>query len=195
MRAMILSVFFFAAHLFATADIRPTNYQIIDSYVSEYATLITEELQTQGKSKIQLKVNSHQLAKITDMHFIEKLSDKNIDIVDELELNKLEVNLGEIAVRYLLHDDKDSLKRIIIFNCSSLIRDDKSTKFLSKFEREYSDNIGRDEISTLQNASFAFTTANVPDPKLSFFDKLIKPAVYITTAAITVLLLFTVRSN
>lgn len=177
------------------ADFRPTNYQIIDSLASEYARQIASEVKTQGLSGVNLKISSHQLAKFSEMHFIEHLSNSDIKISDEAGIAALEVNLGEVIVRYLQHEDSDSLKRVILFNCSSILNKGNSTTMLSKFDKAYSDIIGRDEVAAIQNPSFSFTIAEVPEPNLSLFDKIIKPVVYITTAAITVLLLFTVRSN
>ncbi|MCO5249822.1 MAG: hypothetical protein M9949_00180 [Candidatus Kapabacteria bacterium] len=179
----------------ANADFRATNYQIIDSLASEYARQIASEVKTQGLSGVNLKISSHQLAKFSELHFIEHLSDSDIKISDEAGVAALEVNLGEVIVRYLPHEDSDSLKRMIFYNCSSILNTGNSTTMLSKFDKSYSDIIGRDEVAAIQNFSFPFTIADVPDRNLSLFDKLIKPVVYITTAAITVLLLFTVRSN
>ena len=62
----------------ANADFRPTNYQIIDSLASEYARQIASEVKTQGLSGVNLKISSHQLAKLSEMHFIEHLSDSEI---------------------------------------------------------------------------------------------------------------------
>lgn len=177
------------------ADFRPTNYQIIDSLASEYARKIASEVKTQGLSGVNLKISSHKLAKFSEMHFIEHLSNSDIKISDEAGIAALEVNLGEVIVRYLQHEDSDSLMREILYNCSSILNTGNSTTMLSKFDKRYSDIIGRDEVATIQNFSFPFTLADVPEPNLSLFDKIIKPVVYITTAAITVLLLFTVRSN
>jgi hypothetical protein len=159
----------------ANADFRTTNYQIIDSLASDYASQVVSELKVQGLNKVNLKISSHQIVKISEMHFIEKLSDNDIKIIDESGVAGLEVNLGEIAVRYTHHEDSDSLIRMIIFNCTSILNNGNSTIMLTKFDKSYSDTIGRDEIAAIQNNSFSFTVAEVPEPKLSLFDKIIKP--------------------
>lgn len=172
-----------------------TNYQVIDSLSLLFVTELTNEINKLNIKSLNYTINNHDAKSLVEMNIIETLSNKDISIVSNELQSMIHVNIGEVKVYYDLHPDNDSLYRNISFRATATLNHDGRTYIIAKQQDIFRDAIPRANISDYEDKSFGFTQGTVPDPKLSLFDKIIKPAVYLATAAVMILLLFTVRSN
>lgn len=172
-----------------------TNYQVIDSLSFVFVTELTNEIIKLNLKSINYNINEHDVKSLVEMNIIESLSDKDINIVSDELQSMMHLNIGEVKVLYDLHPDNDSLYRNISFGATATLNHDGRTFIIAKRQDSFRDAISRADITNYEDKSFAFTQGTVPEPKLSLFDKIIKPAVYVATTAVMILLLFTVRSN
>ncbi len=172
-----------------------TNYQVIDSFSVVLAAEISSEVKELSIKSLKYAINEHAVNSLVEINIIESLSRNDISVNIGESQSILNINIGEVKVIYDLHSDNDSLYRKITFKAKATLGHNEKTFIIANRQDSFNDVVARANIPVYEDKSFAFTQGSVPEPKLSLFDKIIKPAVYITTAAVVILLLFTVRSN
>jgi hypothetical protein len=69
----------------------------------------------------------------------------------------------------------------------------KETVISERFDYAYIDTVSVDDAKSLENPSFPFTQAEIPSEP--FFSSLLEPAIAIGSAALAVILFFTIRSK
>lgn len=87
-----------------------------------------------------------------------------------------------------------SIKGEILFLNKADINKQNSIKIAS-IDNKFQDSIARSEVSLLENPHFPFTQSKVPNAPTSFWEEYLEPAIITVSAAATVLLFFTVRSE
>jgi hypothetical protein len=69
----------------------------------------------------------------------------------------------------------------------------KETVISERFDYAYIDTVSVDDAKAIENPSFPFTQAEIPSEP--FFSSLLEPAIAIGSAALAVILFFTIRSK
>jgi hypothetical protein len=69
----------------------------------------------------------------------------------------------------------------------------KETVFSERFDYAYIDTVSVDDAKVIENTSFPFTQTEIPSEP--FFSSLLEPAIAIGSAALAVILFFTIRSK
>jgi hypothetical protein len=121
-------------------------------------------------------------------------------IFEKVENSKrlpMEITINKCAISFHnMPNQPDSLIRRAEINLSVFIRTrDNELISLPLFSKKHEDRVARGNVAALQNNSFPFLNPNVPDPELSFFEEFIEPIILVSSAVLTVVLLFSVRSN
>jgi hypothetical protein len=130
-------------------------------------------------------------------------------LISSLVRNKINVSSDSgknlIAVRYAIDNAKVNyedisregifgsyfVKRNLTLSGSFVILSSKT--FSNKFSFFYSDKIKLDSVKDIENSTFPFTHGELPSEP--FFSSLIEPVIAVASAALTVILFFTVRSK
>jgi hypothetical protein len=130
-------------------------------------------------------------------------------LISSLVRNKINVSSDSgknlIAVRYAIDNAKVNyedisregifgsyfVKRNLTLSGSFVILSSKT--FSNKFSFFYSDKIKLDSVKDIENGTFPFTHGELPSEP--FFSSLIEPVIAVASAALTVILFFTVRSK
>ena len=189
--AYIIS-FLFSAFILVAGN-KPNDF-ILDSASSLAAVRICAKLESLQVRNVRLQLDDTPTAKYFESKL---LANKNIKYFptrnDSVAMLKIDVSSSCILDNYT--PDSDSLIRRIEFKYHSYFADPGSA--YGAFNNDsivYSDCILRDEAASL-NGITPLANANIPRKPAGFFDKVLAPAAYIGTAALTVFLFFTVRSR
>jgi hypothetical protein len=153
-------------------------------------------------SKLKVDLTAGDAYSVLKNHIIEYILSKKIDLVTEINNNVSELNytientsckysdifrdgfLGPFMVRREL-----SLKGLYLYNSSP----NSGSIHPFDFNYYYTDSVKVDDIKTLENISYKFTSAALPPEP--FFTGLFEPVAALGTAAAAVILFFTVRSK
>ena len=93
-------------------------------------------------------------------------------------------------------NDSDSLVRTISIKWSGIIQSKNNKMLPLKLnDIKYKDIISRDDAKEFNKTDFDFAKSDIPEAPPSFWKDIIQPVAIISAAAITVILLFTMRSN
>lgn len=115
--------------------------------------------------------------------------DKNGDVNVNYVIDEISVEYGEIFRDGLFGDYL--VPRNLQLRGNYLL--DGSLSLFREFVYSFTDTIKYDEIDLVENESFEFTKGKVPAEP--FFTSLLEPVVAVGTAALAVILFFTIRSR
>jgi hypothetical protein len=105
------------------------------------------------------------------------------------------ININRFELKYLNYDQSnDSLIREFYLDAYISGKNTKYQNF-SKFAYKFSDTVSRADIPLLQSNSAHYVNAAIPERKKSFYERALEPAILVSAAILSVLILFTVRSN
>lgn len=185
-----------------------TNLEIIDSLVNLAVVnsfqSLKHQISTDEVKEIKFKTN---LSAINDNFEYEIL--KNISQLKSDENHKIIMGSGiksdfnlyyhikSFQIEYDYNEDNDTYNRKIDLSFECFFTDNnqkKQKEFYSK-EYEYDDIIDLSNIKTIENDNFPITKGKINKEESSFFDDLIEPIIITGTIAVSVILLFTIRSN
>jgi hypothetical protein len=101
------------------------------------------------------------------------------------------VVIADASTLYQPHLHTDSVVRQVTFSAS--LRRNSTVHLLPKLVRQ--DVVAHDQARTKQSEQHVSTAAVVPDKQPSLWDDVLQPIVFIGAAVVTIVLLFTVRSQ
>lgn len=184
------------------------NLEIIDSLVNLAITNSFQSLKYQISTDEVKEINFRtNVAIIHDNLEYEIL--KNLSQLKGNENHKLIMGAGsksdlelyyhikKFEINYDYNEENDSYNRKINLNFDCFFTD-KNKKIQKEFysnEYEYSDIIDLSNITSIENENYPITKGKINKQESSFFDDLIEPIIITGTIAVSVILLFTIRSN
>jgi hypothetical protein len=117
--------------------------------------------------------------------------------LDSLPYTLLTTRLTDCAVRYFRcdHDDNFLTREVSIILTATLERSDGEIIPLPRITASVRDTIARRVVSTLESRNYDFTTGSVPEPVDAFWSTVLEPVIVVGSAIITLILLFTVRTQ
>ncbi len=176
-----------------------TNFDILDSLVSLYSDNFYNNLKFIPGKKICIKFNEHPAKWIFESKILGKNEGRySFQTGDTNHDNclKLEVSINDFSIKYLNEpESSDSLIRIFNIKVTSNIELSGKLDALPQFTKTIKDTISRNDIDYVKSIQHDFANSPVPEPKKTMFEEIIQPLIIITSAAVSILLLFTVRSN
>jgi phosphoribosylaminoimidazole-succinocarboxamide synthase len=192
---LIISLFFTSDLL--SAPLIKTNIDIIDSLISNYSKEITKQLNSREIKKAVLQVNNHSASELVYKHIL--ANSNGIEFSFKKDSSAVLVNniITKANVRYENYpNNNDSVYRIIEVDISTILSlESGKAESINPTPETYSELISRDDIKLIDSKEFTFTTSEVPQKKLTFYEKIAEPLIIVTTAILTVVLLFTIRSG
>jgi len=196
-KIILIQIFLFSLSLSIKAQIK-TNLDVmnilIDHSVADIANNINNESEVYLNYNSSSKYNLFKNRIITDLQkSIHKLRDKRGKEVTELSysLNRAKVNYDDVI--------KDGLfggylvKRNISIGGSYYLSKNGNIIASNNFDYSNIDTVDYDELKEVENPAYPFSTGNIPS--IPFFSGIWEPVLALGTAAITIFLFFTVRSN
>jgi hypothetical protein len=172
------------------------NYQIFDSLAENFSKNIFEETISGKYDSINFHINDIPQNILITRNFTGICLDNNLGIFQsESKLLTHKIDVIRFELNYLLYDNSaDSLIREI--NLEALITGENS-KFGSfkQFKYIYSDTISRIDIPLIQSSSLPYTVSAIPERNKTFYEKALEPFILVSSAILTVLILFSVRTN
>lgn len=178
-------------HSNGNANDLPTNKQIIDSIFDAFLSRIAIQLK-------EKKITEIRVANIGEFSYfqnklINELVKNNIRI-DDNSLVTIKLNIEDFQIQYI--ESNDELTRIIDINATlHFLEKNGEIKLLDKLNTSYKDQLSVEDVSAVENSLFPFTQGNKPKPKKSLFEEIIEPVIIVSTAIITVVLFFSVRTK
>lgn len=176
------------------------NIDIIDSLLYDYATQLAQFLADNNIKSIDINLNSHPAENFLKRNIIQAFAEKGIEVYqfnhDNKDRESLTLNVKEVAVKYQANSKNEQVNRIFYISISGFIRD-KEQKLLSipDFSNKFVDSVNWKDLDEVENSPFDFAKSPRPERKESIFKKIAEPVIIIGSALITLILLFTIRSN
>ena len=195
---LVSTVFFISTIANATEN----NIILLDSLFSESAKTVCSQINSEKVAAADLYISEHPSKALLLNKY---LSDRNCSgikytIQDKQSITQkaaLNLMIKDISLKYQLYSDsKDSIVRIIrVCYSSTLSRNDGTALALKDIDMAYRDIYPRKEAENLSLLNGGFAYPKPPEQKTSFLEDIAEPVIIISSAVITVFLLFTVRSN
>jgi hypothetical protein len=167
-------------------------YTLVDSSVNDFISQIPE---TEDSLELNLNLGGSYLLFenriIGDLFSYGKFiaaENKNAEKINYI-INNARVEYGEIFRDGFFGDY--FISRKLFLDGNFLIK--RSSPFYKEFNFSFTDTIRYNEIKDVENDSFPFTKGEVPSEP--FFSGLFEPVVAIGTAALAVILFFSIRSK
>lgn len=173
------------------------NTEIIDSLAQLSAKNIIMQLKSNRADSIVLSLGNHSAASIFETYLVNFGNKENIKFFqNKKDYPQLNIVIFDLHTEYLPNDaEEDSLKRKIICKIGGTLHQNNQIKELKTNDLVYSDEISRDDVPFIETSKNDYAKAPVPELPKSFFREFAEPLIIVGTAAVSVLLLFTIRSN
>ncbi len=178
-----------------TAGVQQSNYKILDSLSRLAGENITSFLNRQSIDSCGLLLTIHPAAWLIRQELV---SSKKIGFLDGNSSQKYlaEIQIQDCAVRYFIYSDSgDSLVREAQLLTKGIFHKAGALIEIPQFSAVIRDTIARDDIPIVEIPAYPFTKAPIPEQPKGFFVEIAEPVLFVAAAAVTVLLLFTVRSQ
>ncbi|MBS1538567.1 MAG: hypothetical protein JST20_12555 [Bacteroidetes bacterium] len=172
-----------------------SNFAIIDSLSKAAAHSITTFLRIQAVDTCDVSISPHSAEFVILQNII---SSKDITFTKEnpTSKNKIELQIQDCAVRYFLYNESsDSLIREGQISAKGILNKSGVLMEIPQFTAVIRDTIAQNDVKFIEIPQYSFTKAPIPEKPKGFFTEVAEPLLFITAAAVTVLLLFTVRSQ
>ncbi len=175
-----------------------SNFEIIDSLSLIAATEILHRLEQNREDSLIIRFAPNPAYWIVEQHILNegrKVS-KFFFTHQKDQVSKLSINIKKIDVDYDLLENRDSLSRKVLLIITYTLEKPNGILFgLPQIRLIHEDEVSRDDIPYLENSSYSFSKGIIPEREQTFFEKIAEPVIFISTAIITIALLFSVRSG
>lgn len=174
--------------------------EIIYSLLNQSVINISNNLIQDGNNAINLDFDNSTYFSVLKPTVIDYFQQKNISISNSKKDSLISLNyfIEDIRVNYS-NTFRDGLfgkylaERKINLKGSYFLNQNDKVGQVNAFEFSNIDTIPYNEISSLENIAYTFTTSKMPEEP--FFSSLLEPVIVVGASAIAIYLFFTVRSN
>ncbi len=188
MKLFIYIVFGLLSSPFLFAEL-PTNMQLLDSLTSKVPAEIKAEFPE--LTELSLDFNEHPNAWYVE----QKIVNSGLFTVKEKDsIPKLSILLSEFGVKYI-RISSDSLERQIHIKYEAVLYDNGITKPHIGMDLIVKDRFSEKDLAIIESSPYPFSRSPVPEQKTTWIDEALEPVILVGSAALTVILFFTVRSN
>lgn len=186
------------------------NIEIIDSLLQNLTKNSLENLNKQNinlqalntKTNLEIFNDNFELAVLNNIEIIKDTKEQKISINykqketnNNQEISNLSLNINNFEINYNSIDNSDKFQREILLDFVIKYTDSNNNKILLKDKYTYQDTISESEISKVENTNFPISIGKKNKEESTFLDDILEPIIITGTIAVTVILLFTIRSN
>lgn len=181
----------------STAGEAPSNIAVLDSLTQVAARQLCGA--DFGRDSLDISLQHHAAAWLVAARITEHCPKIRLKIHAEHSALYSAGTLGitSFGVRYeRLPDSNDSLRRICtVAFAGTFTRPSGELAALPATTAIRADIIAESDVTAAESGGYDFSRAAVPPPQGGFISEILEPLVIVSTAALTVLLLFSVRSQ
>jgi hypothetical protein len=173
-----------------------TNYDIFDSLSTKYANDLYLQAVAGKYSEINFKITTTPSSDIVVREFANICIENDVNISsDSSKIITHNIVISRFDILYKIYKDcPDSLVREYILD-SFISGENVKYQNYSKFQYTYRDTVSRADLPFIQSNSAQFVNAPIPERSKTFFEKVLEPAILVSAAILSVIILYTVRSN
>jgi hypothetical protein len=200
---IILGIFFLYNSSFADSNVPQKNGLILDSLTKEISKSLIDFYTFLTGKNIVIKINDLPASSLIINQIL--INNKSVGMIihkpdDSASslYSKLELFVKDYSVNYYIYPkNNDSLIRQFNISIESSIigKIASDTNAVRTNKISYTDTISRQDIPYIENPEYKFAYMPLPKPQRTFWQDITQPVLIITTAIITIILLFTVRSG
>jgi len=173
----------------------PSTADVFQTHIQAWAEARSPVL----GSSVTIDVAAHPDKTWFEAAMISALRDRGVDAIRGDEGPRLRIVLVDASTRYTRTDHPDSVLRIVTARLyeERIEADGRAVplRTADMLSLQRTDILGRDHVSALQSTQYPAMHGDVPPPPRDIWDDILEPVVYVAAAAVTVVLLFTVRSK
>jgi hypothetical protein len=188
----------------ATSD-RPVavreNIALLDSVARHYADTLAHDVATRSFTDFRILISQHPAAERLRQHIMSRTNssvaiNQPTSHIDNA-LTVLDLYIADYAIRYALHETStDSLVRDAHLAVNTTLTTPGGTSLpFPDYDITLRDTIARTDIPFIESRQYLYGQAPIPDRPSGFYSDIVEPLIIVSSALITVLLLFTVRSQ
>ncbi len=172
-----------------------TNLEIISDFNVKYVEQISKFLKLNNVDKISINTKESDFLSLLKNSLVEKLISSSIVLSENYstKLQLLQINVGVEYQNY--SETSDSLNRIITYQVKGNFTNGDISLVVPEANFTFKDTISRYDLEIIENKQLDFAHGAIPNPNKNFFERVVEPIAIIATAALTVFLLFTLRTN
>lgn len=176
-----------------------SNIMIIDSLLKESFSQLFEKSNLKSQDTLNYFFSEMPYIDYCENSFVDFAFDKNI-ILRKLQTENIQsenyIKIMPLKIDILYTETENAYIRTITLNFNAVeFLNDGVIKNKFDWEFRYSDTLGEMDLNNIENESIPISKGKRNEKKLSFFDKILEPAIIVATSALTVILFFTVRSK
>ncbi len=200
MRNKLFFIFLFLTY-FASLDLlignTPiSNIEVLDSLSKNTADNINQFLINHNLNSVFVSVDETEGNWLLTEHL---LQNNKIKLLTPQSQSKetfplIEIHTKELKIEYSLHENSDSLFRTGKIELSAFLKTKDKTEIIDSLNFVFEDEISCSDVELIKG-KYPFANPKIPEREQTFWENIVEPVVVITTAIITLVLLFTVRSN
>ncbi|MBK9249335.1 MAG: hypothetical protein IPM69_14785 [Ignavibacteria bacterium] len=170
------------------------NYDGLQGLAKQSAQSISKFLTDSKIDSCSLRLSNHPAQVLLKSALAEQTSIQFY--TEEIKNNKVEIEIADFAVRYFRYSDsQDSVVREFVIRTNGILSTKELLKSIPEFTANVRDTIARKDIVRVESPEYIYTKAIIPTEEKSLLSEIAEPIVLFTVAAISVLLLFTIRSQ
>ncbi len=200
MRNKIFFIFLFITY-FASIDLligsTPiSNIEVLDSLSKNAANKIEQFISNHNFNSVYVSIDETEGNWLLSEHL---LQNNKIKLLTPQSPNKdsfplIEIHTKELKIQYYLHENPDSLVRTGKIELTAFLKTKDKTEIIDSLNFVYKDEISCSDVDFIKG-KYPFANPKIPEREQTVWEKIVEPVVVISTAIITLVLLFTVRSN
>lgn len=193
---IFLCVNYFASFNLLIGNSPISNIEVLDSLSKNSANKINQFIIYQKLNSVFVSVDETEGNWLLIEHL---LQNNKIKLLTPQSQNKdsfplIEIHTKELKVEYSLYENSDSIIRTGKIELTAFLKTKEKTEIIDSLNFVFTDEISCSDIDLIKG-KYPLTNPIIPEREQTVWEKIIEPVVMISTAIITLVLFFTVRSN
>ncbi len=175
------------------------NFEILRGMAAAFTREAIEDALKHDAKKFILRISPHSSEWLFEQEFVNRTAEAGITLQksgDSTGLPIVTVSISKFGVGYDNYtQSSDSVVRTVSMEAASYVCKGGVISAPVRKLLSLRDTLSRKDVAALENSPYEFARGTVPPERKSIWEKTIEPLVLVATAALTVFLFFSVRSN
>lgn len=192
----IFILFFTINYAYSKDILISKNYDIMEYLANNFSDSLFNNCVINKYDTVNFNISKIKSAQLVERAFTNFCIDNDIFVFNDtnnvathnITINRFDVNYANY------YNDSDSLLRTIKISGYVSAKNAKYKNYYG-LDLAYCDTISRDVVPYIESPTIDYTCSNLPQEEKTFFQKAVEPFILISSAIISVLILFSVRSN
>lgn len=192
----LIFILFFTISAFSTLSGRTpiSNIEIFDSLCQKAATKINSFIIEKKLDSASIFIDKAEGSWLLQEQLLKFDAIKLVAEQKKDEQPFIEIHIKELMVDYFLSENPDSLERKAELRITAFLKNQGNIEMIDSLDFALIDQIARSDIDYIKG-KHPFTNPQIPQNEQTIWEKIAEPLTVISAAVITVILLFSIRSN